>query len=321
MVVDQRTRNPPTGYTVRHPTREDLPAIAAFTQACDLADFGGTDFTLAMFEREWAMPRFDPATDAWVIESERGEIVGYTSITRRPRLAPEAGGWVHPAHRGRGIGTLLIDLAEERTREIVTAPGAEEPHAAVQMTNAMTPGASELLEARGYRVDRTFWRMSIALGDDEPPAPAWPDGIALRPMQAGIDDRAVYDAMITAFRDHWHSSPLPFPEWRELRMGNRVFDPTLWLLAWSGDRLVGASLNADEDGEAWIQTLGVLREARGRGLGMALLIESFRVFHRRGHRHVYLGVDAENPTGATRLYENAGMVVDRTWLHWEKQLA
>ena len=105
-----------------------------------------------------------------------------------------------------------------------------------------------------------------------------------------------------------------------MRIGTRFFDPTLWLPAWTGDRLVGASLNMDEDGEAWVQTLGVLREARGRGLGRALLLESFRMFHRRGRRHVLLGVDSENLTGATRLYENAGMSIDRQWDHWEREL-
>lgn len=311
----------PAGYSLRRPTRDELPAIVALTHAADIADFGETDFNLAAIEMEWAMPRFDPTTDAWVVEAPGSTIAGYTHLTRRPKLAPEAIGWVHPEHRGKGLGGLLVGLAEQRTREIVFAPGAEEPKAVSQGTNTRTPGAAELLRSRGYTVDRTFWRMSIELGDEEPPAPTWPDGIELRPMRLGTDDRAVNETVVTAFRDHWGSSPLPFEEWRQLRIyGNRLFDPELWLLAWNGDRLVGASLNLDEDGEAWVQTLGVLREARGKGLGKALLIESFRAFHRRGHRKIYLGVDSENATGATGLYENAGMVVDREWLHWEKQL-
>ena len=97
-------------------------------------------------------------------------------------------------------------------------------------------------------------------------------------------------------------------------------DRELHKVAWSGDRLMGVSLNMDEAGEAWVQTLGVLREMRGKGLGRALLIESFREFHRRGHRQVLLGVDSESLTGATRLYESAGMVADRTWDHWERDL-
>ena len=310
----------PSGYAIHHPTRADLPAIAEFTALCDRLDTGGVDFTPASFEMEWAFPRFDPATDAWTIQSPAGELVAYAHVTRRPKVAPEAVGWVHPEHRGRGLGSLLVDLTEARVREIVEAPGAEEPRAIVHWTNHAVRGAAVLLEGRGYRVNRSFWRMSIALGEDEPPAPVWPAGVELRPMRVGVDDEAVYETVVTAFRDHWGSAPLPFAEWRKVRMGTRFFDPTLWLLGWTGDRLVGASLNMDEDGEAWVQTLGVLREARGRGLGRALLVESFRTFHRRGRRQVLLGVDSENLTGATRLYENAGMSIDRQWDHWEREL-
>lgn len=310
----------PAGYAVRHPTPDELPALARFTALCDRHDIHAVDMTLASFEMEWAMPRFDPATDAWVVESADGELVAYTHMTRRPKSAPEVVGWVHPEHRGRGIGSLLLELTEARAREIVAAPGAEEPRAIVHWTNHAMIGSGKLLEARGYRVNRSFWRMSITFGDDEPAAPAWPPGVEMRPMRVDIDDEQVYETITTAFRDHWGSVPLPFPEWRKLRMGNRLFDPALWLLAWSADRLVGASLNTDEDGEAWVQTLGVLREARGKGVGRALLIESFRAFHRRGHRQVLLGVDAESLTGATRLYEEAGMKVDRQWDHWERKL-
>jgi mycothiol synthase len=306
--------------TVRRPTRDELPAIAAFTALCDRHDIGGVDMTLASFESEWAMPRFDPTQDAWAMYSAAGELIAYAHITRRPKAAPEVAGWVHPEHRGTGLGSQLVDLSEARVREIVDAPGAEEPRAVVQWTNHLTPGAAELLTGRGYRLNRRYWRMSITLGDEEPPAPVWPEGVETRPMRVGVDDEAVHETMVTAFRDHWRSAPLPFPEWRQLRMGNRNFDPSLWLLAWSGHRIVGASLNMDEDGEAWVQTLGVLREARGRGVGRALLVESFRAFHRRGHRQILLGVDSENPTGATRLYESAGMTADRQWDHWERHL-
>jgi mycothiol synthase len=310
----------PSGYAMRHPTRDDLPAIFELCGVADRHDVGETDWTLASFEMEWAMPAFDPAQDTWIIESADGTPVAYAAISRRPKLEPEAVGVVLPEHRGRGLGSALVDLTEARVRKIVTAPGAEGPRAIVQWTHHADGAVATLLEARGYTADRAFWRMSITLGDQEPPAPAWPDSVEMRAMRVGVDDQAVYTTVQTAFRDHWNSSPLPFEEWRRLRMGSRTFDPELWLLAWSGDRLVGASLNADEDGDAWVNTLGVLREARGKGLGMALLVESFRAFHRRGRRRISLGVDASSLTGATRLYERAGMTVDRQYDHWHRDL-
>jgi ribosomal protein S18 acetylase RimI-like enzyme len=67
-----------------------------------------------------------------------------------------------------------------------------------------------------------------------------------------------------------------------------------------------------------VRILGVLPEYRQRGLGQALLQHTFAEFARRGFTAVGLGVDAENPTGAVRVYERAGMRVERTNLVFEK---
>ena len=48
---------------------------------------------------------------------------------------------------------------------------------------------------------------------------------------------------------------------------------------------------------------------RGRGVGKALLLASFHQLREAGKPRTVLGVDAANPTGATRLYANAGMRV------------
>ena len=53
---------------------------------------------------------------------------------------------------------------------------------------------------------------------------------------------------------------------------------------------------------------------------MALLRHSFREFDRRGTPCVGLSVDAASLTGATRLYERAGMRVVRKFDRYEKEL-
>jgi ribosomal protein S18 acetylase RimI-like enzyme len=57
--------------------------------------------------------------------------------------------------------------------------------------------------------------------------------------------------------------------------------------------------------------MGVREAYRGRGIGKALLLASFRMFEERGSKRVSLGVDAGNATGATELYEKAGMRVEQ----------
>ena len=70
----------------------------------------------------------------------------------------------------------------------------------------------------------------------------------------------------------------------------------------------------------WVSELGVAPAWRRRGLGLALLRESFRRFRETGETVAALGVDSQNPTGATRLYERAGMRVLWRADVWEKEL-
>lgn len=66
--------------------------------------------------------------------------------------------------------------------------------------------------------------------------------------------------------------------------------------------------------------LGVRRPWRARGIGRALLVTAFVAVHARGGEAVELGVDAANPTGATRLYEDVGMREHQSFEVWGKSL-
>ena len=70
----------------------------------------------------------------------------------------------------------------------------------------------------------------------------------------------------------------------------------------------------------WINTVATLREWRGQGLASALLRASFRAFWEHGMRTVALGVDAQNATGATHVYETAGMAPVASAVIYEKIL-
>jgi ribosomal protein S18 acetylase RimI-like enzyme len=69
-----------------------------------------------------------------------------------------------------------------------------------------------------------------------------------------------------------------------------------------------------------VGTLAVRPRWRRRGLGEALLRAAFAALYERGRRRVGLGVDAENVTGALRLYERVGMRVIRQSDNWVREL-
>jgi ribosomal protein S18 acetylase RimI-like enzyme len=182
----------------------------------------------------------------------------------------------------------------------------------------------DLVAGRGYRRIRSSWTMEIEFGVAAPAEPVLPDGIEIRPYRHPEDERRVYEALQEAFLDHWDFHPSSIENWREFNVKARNFEPDLWLVAWDGGDVAGASLNyperAGDPGHGWVGTLGVRRAWRRRGVGEALLRRSFALLHARGLRKVRLGVDAENPTGATRLYERVGMNVLRRSNTWEREL-
>jgi mycothiol synthase len=85
--------------------------------------------------------------------------------------------------------------------------------------------------------------------------------------------------------------------------------------------VAGALIAAAEDEVlGWVHTIGVRRPWRGRGIGESLLRHSLAAFAARGLTKAGLGVDSENETGATRLYERVGMRVSRRYDSFRKVL-
>jgi len=67
-----------------------------------------------------------------------------------------------------------------------------------------------------------------------------------------------------------------------------------------------------EDGRGWVEQLAVARDARGQGLGRALLLHSLIELAGQGATSLALGVQGANET-AIRLYRDIGFRVDRAW--------
>jgi ribosomal protein S18 acetylase RimI-like enzyme len=190
-----------------------------------------------------------------------------------------------------------------------------------------TAGESKkLFEDMGYVPIRSSYQMRIEF-EHMPSPPLWPDGITVRAADPERDLPAVYRAVNESFRDHFGHVEEPFEEgferFRHFMLGQGS-DPGLWFLAVEGQEIAGICLCRPNSYEAsdvgWVSTLGVRRPWRTCGIGLALLQHSFREFHRRGKRKVGLGVDAENLTGALRLYEKAGMHVHLAFDLYEKTI-
>ena len=291
-------------------TPDDFPALAAFL-ADDETELFGRPSRVGVADVTAWLSGPDLANDTWQFE-EDGRLVAAGWVEKHDDTGI-AVGIVHREWRGRGLGTELVDRSEERLRAL----GVGRVHA---VTLAPDVAANPLLTRRGYGEVRRFWEMTIELGDDAPPEPQLPEGFRIEPFSTE-SARAFHAALEEAFAEHWEFEPTPFEKWWERQIAKPDHDPSLWFLIRTDEDVVAATRNDPErSGGGWIGAIGVRPACRGRGLAKALLLQSFGEFHRRGQRRVGLGVDSENASGATKLYESVGMVVDSEQVVWEKEL-
>jgi mycothiol synthase len=293
---------------VRRPTRDDAAAVTAVIGAMDAAFLGKPELTERDLLDEWR--DLNLREDAWLVEAD-GRLAGYAALQTSPQTYID--GYVHPDFWGRGVGSRLLDLAEAegRRRGLTTIQNA---------VLANDERAKDLLRSRGYRDVRHFYRMTIELAEP-PPKPEWPEGFEVAPVDYAADAEAFHASLDEAFAEEWGHEPERGIDWRA-RRERTGFDPALWFAVKENGEIAAAAVcDADRFGAGWIASIGVRKPWRRRGLGLALLQHSFGELYRRGQHVIGLGVDAQNPTGATRLYERAGMKVAWSATFFEKELA
>ena len=307
--------------TLRAAKWDDLNAVAKLIY--DVCEADG-DTTVAVtpedLKLEWQKDDFNLEKDALLVETSAGRVVGFEEFNNtHEHYSLNTDGYVHPDFTGRGIGTALLRAIETRAREDMLLAEPDLRAFLRSTIDNRDQASNDLHKAEGYFPKRYHWRMEIKL-EDVPAEVAWPDRIELRPFDREQDAHAVWEAQNESFRDHWGSHDVSFADWERHRFGREDFDPTLWMVAWEADQIAGFSINRFRMGIGWIGSLGVRRPWRKKGLGLALLQRSFSEFYGRGTKTIGLGVDASNPTGATRLYQRAGMYVASEFLTYEKEL-
>lgn len=319
----------PRGATLRpFEVERDLGGLVELIGASNLSD--GVDWlpTEASFRVELEhRPDFDPARDIRIAELDGG-LVGaaeHMVRTRGDTTVHHVDGWVRPSHRRRGIGRALLHWSEERAAEAAAANRGSLPHALASWPDEQQVGTIALLESEGYGILRYGFMMLRRLAEPIPDADL-PAGLEIRPVRPE-DHRRIWDADVDAFRDHWKTpvrTDADFSGW----FAEPELDTTLWRVAWDGDEVAGSVMSFvfTEENErlgvqrGWLEHVSVRRAWRQRGLASALIAESLRGLRDRGLDEAALGVDAENTTGALRLYERLGFYRHRTGILYAKSL-
>ena len=296
---------------IRRPTEADLGRVVELLRTVEEDDTGEAEWDERQVRGHW--DTIDLARDAWLVELD-GRLAAYADLEVRPGGRVMADGYVHPELRGRGVGSELLRLTEDEAR---ARTGSLEGR--VYLQNATTAAAEQLYRPRGYETVRRFRRMAVELVSAPDPEP--PPGVTLRALQPG-EEPAVHDLLEDAFAEHWEHQRRTFDEYATRTFARDDYDPSLCAVAEADGELAGASLNwwKDVGDWGWIGVIGVTPSFRGRGIGEAIMRWTFAEFVRRGEHRVALGVDAQNETGATRLYERVGMRTLWEAAVWEKEL-
>jgi ribosomal protein S18 acetylase RimI-like enzyme len=321
---------PVPGLAFRHFRGEaDYPVIAALLESCREADQLDRVDTVEDIAKFYAhLSNCDPAQDVLFAEVDAGPI-GYQRVTWVTEAAGDQiyihSGFLSPAWRRRGIGRAMLRAAEARLRQIGSAHEIKGPRLLQAFVSEAEVGTHAMLRAEGYQSIRYAFQMVRPLSEPIP-AGILPDGIEVRPISPE-QYRSVWLAADEAFRDEWGYSPRTEEDYRHW-LEARWTQPALWQVAWEGDQIVGMVLNyvdAEENrvhhrSRGYTESISVRRPWRKQGVATALLLQSLVLLRDMGFQEATLGVDAENPSGALRVYERVGFRVVKTWSIYRKPL-
>jgi len=281
-------------FTIRPARAEDAEAVFELYADWQRSNYGQVEIGREMYDTILA------SADGSFVAEVDGRIVGE---------ADASGGWidvgVEPSVRRRGIGTALLQAAEGTATAKPTLLMALQSDA---------PGAA-FAQANGYEKAWEVWLMGIDL-PEAIPEPEWPEGVSVRTYGGEeAEAREIKELLDLAYAEEFHHQPVTFESWSRFMFEDPMFDATVWFLAVADGKIVGAALNWDE---GYIKDLVVHPDWRGRGLGKALVYQTFGEFKRRELPRVTLKTDSNNPTDAWRLYERAGMRKERTYEIFQK---
>jgi ribosomal protein S18 acetylase RimI-like enzyme len=307
------------------PDPGDVATAVRLVQECDLAVLGEQDSGDADAASLFALPELDRESSVLVLDGD--DVVAVTwienDVNGRDTFVDV---FAPPGRRAREAQDLGLEIGLEAARRHRTAaPVVGEWTARAGAWVADVDYAAALV-AHGFEPKRTFYRMRVESTAPEVPLemPPLPVGVELVVSDEEETRRRIHAISDDSFAEHYNHTPRGYDEWWAHFSAGTTHDPDGWWLL-TVDGVDAAVCLLDESraeiGDGYVAVLGVRKEFRGRGLAQLLLRRSFVRYRDMGRSGTQLGVDAENGTGAVRVYESVGMQVTRAVLGYAQPVA
>lgn len=316
--------------TVRAATPADYPVLVALNKA-SYPDYGETEEEWRHWDETWDHDKYFKAR---VVAEDAGRVVGFGLVNHmRWAFVPtkyRIDVTVHPDHRGRGHGTALYEaiLDKVRARDGKTvAAGAKES----------MPDGVRFLTKRGFREVKRDWESRLFV-----------KGFDFARFATADERVAKQDIRITSLADEMQRDPGALRKAFELNEDCRMDVPSVdpptrhtfeefrrddidapnalldafYLAIDKGGRYLGVSnlfRSLDDPTFIWQGITGVRREARGKGIAMALKLRTVRYALDNGIEHIKTWNDVHNKP-MLAINEAMGFAKEPAWVSYEKDL-
>ena len=316
--------------TVRLATPADYPVLVALNKA-SYPDYGETEEEWRHWDETWDYQKYFKSR---VVAEDGGRVVGFGLVNHmRWAFVPtkyRIDITVHPDHRGRGHGTALYDALVDKVR------ARDGRTVAAAAKESMAEGV-RFLTKRGFAVVKRDWESRLfvkgfdfarfATADDR----VAKQGIRIVALADEMQgDSATLQKAFELNEDCRMDIPSvdpptrhTFEEFRrdDIDAPNALLDAFFVAIDTDG-RYLGVSnmfRSLDDPTYLWQGITGVRRDARGKGIAMALKLRTVRYAIDKGVEHIKTWNDVHNKP-MLAINEAMGFAKEPAWISYEKDL-
>ena len=315
---------------IRAATPADYPVLVALNKA-SYPDYGETEEEWRHWDETWDHKKYFKSR---VVAEDGGRVVGFGLVNHmRWAFVPtkyRIDITVHPGHRERGHGSALYDALLDKIRE----RSGKAVAAAVKESMA---GGVRFLSKRGFREVKRDWESRLFVeGFDfarfvTAEARVAKQGIRIVTLADEMQrDSSALQKAFELTEDCRMDIPSVDPPTRHTFEEFRIEDidvPSALLDAFfvaidKDGRYLGVSnlfRSLDDPTFLWQGITGVRREARGKGIAMALKLRTVRYAIDKGVEHIKTWNDVHNRP-MLAINEAMGFVKQPAWISYEKDL-